>query len=935
MSATKRSSESPAPSSSSPSSDPPPAKIARTVFKPYCFVNISSQEELTKQTLLMQNRKLAERIEQRRKTEAELLARIEQLEKRQVTDDAVLCVINRYWNQLDEDLRIMLERFDAETADEIEHRNQSDATTSFLAQVSSWDNTEMEERLRQRVEFSTRAVGKLLQAFDRIIQRNERLTAAIQETFESAEEKEDDKGDAEEGKDGEEKGEDGEPGGTKKKLNINDEVKKLNFDMQMETSRLQALITQLEERHHTTNLKNMDFEDKVAEMETEIAELKNKLEDVEWDLMKSREKEDMLDRYLADALEKLKRGDFEKDASTGIEGVVKKGSGDSQVDTMRLELEEQKEIATNRLSELELLQSNYEKGLREIERLRMDLSTLPEHVIVESTEYKCLQSQFSVLYNESMQMRTQLEESRGMLQQSKTMHLRQIEEMESAELMVQKKLRTELIQLEDSLSQTRREYEMLRIEFEQNLAANEQTGPINREMRHLITSLQNHNQQLKGEVTRYKRKLKEAHNELTRIKSGDSDVKEKGETASTSSAASITSEKSEDDAKKDDGERREMKDGQKAEATAEEEDLKGAKHEALVNDLKAQLKKSQEAQKELKLLLDMYKTAPKEQRDKVELMAAEKRLKAELGDVKGQMTKLQESKQQIVMQEKKRAADEEQQKKLKKLEDDVAELERNLAAKEQEETTLLNEMEVTGQAFEDMQDQNLRLLQQLREKDDANFKLMSERIKSNQIQKLLREEKEVLQEQVATIHAQCEAQNVVVRKLEEKERILQNNLLTVEKESNLRQQAMELHKRKALESTQTSADLRLHLDKYMAQLKELQASVGEKNASNEKEAFKQRRAAEELIHLRKKMERMKKFEMATSADEVLTEELKEYKELMTCPSCKSKRKDAVLTKCFHVFCFSCVKTRYETRQRKCPKCNAGFGANDFHRIYIA
>jgi hypothetical protein len=35
-------------------------------------------------------------------------------------------------------------------------------------------------------------------------------------------------------------------------------------------------------------------------------------------------------------------------------------------------------------------------------------------------------------------------------------------------------------------------------------------------------------------------------------------------------------------------------------------------------------------------------------------------------------------------------------------------------------------MEVTGQAFEDMQEQNLRLMQQLKEKDDANFKLMSE-----------------------------------------------------------------------------------------------------------------------------------------------------------------------------------------------------------------
>ena len=35
-------------------------------------------------------------------------------------------------------------------------------------------------------------------------------------------------------------------------------------------------------------------------------------------------------------------------------------------------------------------------------------------------------------------------------------------------------------------------------------------------------------------------------------------------------------------------------------------------------------------------------------------------------------------------------------------------------------------MEFTGQAFEEMQEQNLRLMQQLREKDDSNLKLMSE-----------------------------------------------------------------------------------------------------------------------------------------------------------------------------------------------------------------
>lgn len=44
----------------------------------------------------------------------------------------------------------------------------------------------------------------------------------------------------------------------------------------------------------------------------------------------------------------------------------------------------------------------------------------------------------------------------------------------------------------------------------------------------------------------------------------------------------------------------------------------------------------------------------------------------------------------------------------------------------QEEEALLKEMEVTGQAYEEKQEQNIRLVQQLKEKDDANFKLMSE-----------------------------------------------------------------------------------------------------------------------------------------------------------------------------------------------------------------
>ena len=53
---------------------------------------------------------------------------------------------------------------------------------------------------------------------------------------------------------------------------------------------------------------------------------------------------------------------------------------------------------------------------------------------METTEHKCLQTQFSVLYNEAMQLKTmlELEKTRGQLQMSKNAHMRQIEQEEEA-----------------------------------------------------------------------------------------------------------------------------------------------------------------------------------------------------------------------------------------------------------------------------------------------------------------------------------------------------------------------------------------------------------------------------------------------------------------------------------------------------------------------
>jgi E3 ubiquitin-protein ligase BRE1 len=64
-----------------------------------------------------------------------------------------------------------------------------------------------------------------------------------------------------------------------------------------------------------------------------------------------------------------------------------------------------------------------------------------------------------------------------------------------------------------------------------------------------------------------------------------------------------------------------------------------------------------------------------------------------------------------------------------------------------------------------------------------------------------------------TLSQQAEAQNQVVRKLEEKERVLLNTMSLQDKEGLLRAQSAELSKRKAIESAQSAADLKLHLGK--------------------------------------------------------------------------------------------------------------------------
>ena len=131
---------------------------------------------------------------QRQKLETELREKIDVLQNRKVADDNKLCIIDRYWTQLDEDLRIILERFDTESSSNKfnendgnnkacksskEHNNKMNnnnnnnqcgqAVKHFLAKLNDWDRVELEENLKERVKFTTQTVAKLITNYERFL----------------------------------------------------------------------------------------------------------------------------------------------------------------------------------------------------------------------------------------------------------------------------------------------------------------------------------------------------------------------------------------------------------------------------------------------------------------------------------------------------------------------------------------------------------------------------------------------------------------------------------------------------------------------------------------------------------------------------------------------------------------------------------------------
>ncbi|CAF0739459.1 unnamed protein product [Didymodactylos carnosus] len=934
------------------------------VFEPLKLFCIQSAEELDAKLLLIQNKKLSECLTVYRKNEEKWKDKIDQVERNKAVVDCKFSIIDIYWTQLDEDIRRLLERFDSTVSSE------RDEVKSFIQQLNMWMRDDLDEHLKQRLDFSTKAIVKLVKIFDSLSEKYQRLFSSLNSSSVST-------NSPNTSTFGDSNNKTVTDDSKLENLSISHEVHKAvlerNSDLEQENNRILRMNTTLQSQIHTITLQCSDLSNQLALQEEQTVENKSHISDLEYELEKSRSKEMKLERLLCDAISKLETDNVVKDQQEGTTTVT---IPEKSLTDLRAELEECRELATSRLTELEKLTFDHETAKKEIEELKCQLRALPESLVTETPEFKCLQSRYTALVNESVHLRHQLAEARELVKCTKAIYDHHFEKIEQEEYENQRKLHANIEQVVEDLAEAKRAYDMLQLEYEKILIANQQAVPITREMRSLIGHLQVQCNLHNSEASRSKRQCKEMEDELTKLRmknennsylsssvtnqlNGFSETETPNNHNTTNSATkddshqlkpsphlqqqhshkedlnrSNTTTEGNDDNRLSDVSILDIGDISEDEIEESQSSisrLTSDEKETEIRSLKNDNKKLTDLVKEYKILLTMYRSAPKETREKATLMTSEKKLRQELDDTKSELKKLQTFAKTI----RKKFNEDEAQNKIRTLQDSVRELEKNLETRKQEEAALLNEIEVTGQAFEDMQEQNSRLLQQLREKDDAHIKLMVERVKSQQEQKIMSEEKTVLIQQTNVLREQLDVQVVMNQKFEETVALLRNSILILEKELNMMHQTLDAHKRKSIECAQTSADLRLHLERYHAQLKEAQQLVAEKTELLEKQNFKNRRLQEDNKNYSRKLERMRKFDMASNKDEVLLEEIREYKEILRCPACKNKQRDAILSKCFHVFCYDCLKSRYDSRQRKCPKCNLGFAVQDIHKIYLS
>ncbi|PIN03187.1 E3 ubiquitin ligase involved in syntaxin degradation [Handroanthus impetiginosus] len=860
-----------------------------TAAKKQPLVPLSEEKKLDAAVLQFQNQKLIQKLETQKVEIKALEDRLCQLKDKQQSYRKTIAVVNNSWEELVDDL----ESHSSFTLDSMKHRRAfdrvvkddgdsppEDALLSRLLETGATEsssastivNPTEDRKIDGETTKKTKSIlHNIVASFDDLNNLKDRLyTAALKAVS---------------------------PNGQSQSQKF------VSSDLQAEVKNLRIAALKLQLKHKSLAGQLQNHRDADAKNKADLKRLKGELESMVAELEESNHKLAIL-KAERDAA----RGTFFPVLNRGSKQVTNDKERDKQRDLQDMEstLKELLDQSASRLHELKRLHEDRLEILRNLSNLQSNLKNVK--CIWSSQAYLLLKDQLAkakadVAHYQALYEKLQVEKE-SLYWREKESHMKNdlVDVLNRSSVVADSRISD----LETDIQRCLKEKDLLEAKLEE---ASKEPGrkEIIAEFKALVSSFPERMGSMQNQLARHKETAAEIHRLRADVESLTNILGRKAKELESFTSRSV------------------------------QQNAEIQKLQATISDL-------QSTEADLKLFLEMYGHQSVVSREVSEARSSEIKAWAHVEGLKSSLDEHSlELRVKVAIE-----AEAKSQQKLAASEAEIAELRQKLEDSKREKTRLsdvlkskheeteayLSEIETIGQAYDDMQTQNQQLLQQITERDDYNVKLVLEGVRARQMENALLMEKRTLEKAVQQTKTTVDFYDFKAGRIEDQLKAYSDHMQRLAEDRVHNAAARENTQRKLLDVRKSSKQLMGTLEEAQSQLDGSRVCLAELQIDLEKERFERKRVEEDLETLRRKAEQLKSEAEGSSITEKLKQELKEYKEILKCNVCLDRRKEVVITKCYHLFCNTCVQRLIESRHRKCPVCSASFGANDVKPVYI-
>ncbi|OWZ19149.1 hypothetical protein PHMEG_0006644 [Phytophthora megakarya] len=264
-----------------------------------------------------------------------------------------------------------------------------------------------------------------------------------------------------------------------------------------------------------------------------------------------------------------------------------------------------------------------------------------------------------------------------------------------------------------------------------------------------------------------------------------------------------------------------------------------------------------------------------------------------------------------------------------KLRAQIEDMHASSEASREENDGLLLEIDTISKDVDSLRHGRKKFIQQIEEKRNANKKLHTLLAREEQAKSHCFDELAAVRLQVSSLSTVHKHQKAFIEASKESLQAkdielekLKEYVKTIEAE----REVSDAEKRKLLRDAEVAKKI---------------CATAEKSQREQQLQQEKPKPCEECETYRKKIEEAeRKLQQAKSASSTgeLTDlerfELRDLQKLVNCSVCQDRRKDVIISKCFHMFCKECIDNNLKSRNRKCPTCKKMFGQDDVKSVWF-